>query len=43
VVADPDGAIAQAYVSIAQKTAARLAIQARTKQISFPSIVVQDS
>ncbi len=43
VVADPEGAIAQAYVSIAQKTAARLAIQARTKQISFPNIVVQDS
>jgi ATP-binding protein involved in chromosome partitioning len=43
VVADPEGSIAQAYISIAQKTAARLAIQARTKQISFPNIVVQDS
>ncbi|MCB1633037.1 MAG: iron-sulfur cluster carrier protein ApbC [Xanthomonadales bacterium] len=43
VVAEPDGPIAQAYLEIAQRAAARLACQARSRQISFPSIVVQDS
>jgi ATP-binding protein involved in chromosome partitioning len=43
VVAEPSGAIASAYRLIARKTAARLSMQAKNKQIAFPSIVVQDT
>lgn len=43
VVAEPGGAIAQAYRLIARKTAARLSMQAKNKQIAFPSIVIQDT
>ena len=43
VVAEPSGANAQAYRSIARKTAARLSLQAKNKQIGFPSIVIQDT
>jgi ATP-binding protein involved in chromosome partitioning len=43
VIAEPSGAIAAAYRLIARKTAARLSLQAKNKQIAFPSIVVQDT
>jgi ATP-binding protein involved in chromosome partitioning len=43
VVAEPDGAIAQVYRAIARRTAARLALRARNKSISFPSIVIEDT
>jgi ATP-binding protein involved in chromosome partitioning len=43
VVAEPDGQIAHAYRAIARRTAARLALRARNKTISFPSIVIEDT
>jgi ATP-binding protein involved in chromosome partitioning len=43
VVADPDGAIAQAYVLPARRMAARLAIQGKDYSSRFPKIVVEDS
>jgi ATP-binding protein involved in chromosome partitioning len=43
VVADPDGAIAQAYVLTARRMAARLAIQGKDYSSRFPKIVVEDS
>lgn len=43
VVAEPGGAIAQAYRLIARKAAARLSMQAKNKQIAFPTIVIQDT
>ena len=43
VVAEPGGANAAAYRRIARATAARLSMQAKNKQIAFPSIVVQDT
>ena len=43
VVAEPASANAAAYRGIARKAAARLSLQARNKQIGFPSIVIQDT
>ncbi|MCE2944380.1 MAG: Mrp/NBP35 family ATP-binding protein, partial [Xanthomonadaceae bacterium] len=43
VVAEPAGANAQAYRSIARTVAAGLSRQAKNKQIAFPSIVIQDT
>lgn len=43
VVAEPDGAIAQSYRAIARGMAARLALRARNKSISFPNIVIEDT
>jgi len=43
VAADPDSAVTTLYREIARKLAARLALQARNKQIGFPSIVIQST
>ncbi len=43
VVAEPSSGNAAAYRLIARKTAARLSMQAKNKQIGFPSIVIQDT
>lgn len=43
VIAEPEGAIAQSYRAIARGMAARLALRARNKSISFPNIVIEDS
>ena len=43
VVAEPSGANAAAYRWIARKTAARLSLQAKNRQIGFPSVVIQSS
>ncbi|MGL6290267.1 MAG: iron-sulfur cluster carrier protein ApbC [Silanimonas sp.] len=43
VVAEPGSANAAAYRLIARKTAARLSLQAKNRQIGFPSIVIQDT
>ncbi len=43
VVADPDGALAEIYRSIARRTAARLAAQKKDYSAKFPSIVIQNS
>jgi ATP-binding protein involved in chromosome partitioning len=43
VVADPQGAIAQAYRAIARKVAIRIAERARDMSGKFPTIVVQDT
>ncbi len=43
VVAEPDGAVAQAYREIARKSAGRLALRAKNKAIGFPRIVVQNT
>ncbi len=43
VVAEPDGALARTYREIARRTAARLALRARSKTIAFPSIVIEDT
>jgi ATP-binding protein involved in chromosome partitioning len=43
VVAEPDGTIAQIYRAIARGMAARLALRARNKSISFPNIVIEDT
>jgi ATP-binding protein involved in chromosome partitioning len=43
VVADPDGAIAQAYGEIARKLAAKLALQAKDFSAKFPNIVIQNT
>jgi ATP-binding protein involved in chromosome partitioning len=43
VAVDPEGDIAQRYRAIARNAAARLALEARSKAIVFPSIVIQDS
>jgi len=43
VVAEPAGANAQAYRAIARRTAARLSLQAKNKQIGFPGIVIKDA
>lgn len=43
VVAEPDSAVAQSYREIARRTAARLSLQAKNKQIGFPSIVIQNT
>ncbi len=41
VVADPDGAIADAFRAIARRMAARLALKARDFKHKFPKIVVE--
>jgi len=43
VVADPASAVAASYREIARKTAAQLALQARSKSIQFPKIVIQNT
>jgi ATP-binding protein involved in chromosome partitioning len=43
VVAMPDSDLAARYREIARNTAARLALRARNKAISFPKIVVQNT
>jgi ATP-binding protein involved in chromosome partitioning len=43
VVAEPDGAPAQAYIEAARKAAAVLARRARDRSTLFPKIVVEDS
>jgi ATP-binding protein involved in chromosome partitioning len=43
VAADPDGNIAALYRDIARKTAAQLSLQARSKSIQFPKIVIQNT
>ncbi len=43
VVADPDGAIAAGYRSIARRTAGKLAAQKKDYSAKFPSIVIQNS
>ncbi len=43
VVADPEGAIAQAYCEIARKVAAKLAKKAKDFSHKFPNIVIQNS
>lgn len=43
VAAEPGGANAAAYRLIARKTAARLSMQAKNRQIGFPGIVIQDT
>ena len=43
VVSDPDGAIAQNYREIARRTAARLALQAKSYSHKFPNIVIQNN
>jgi len=43
VVADPDGAVAQAYLGIARKVAAKLALQSKEYSSKFPNIVIQNS
>jgi ATP-binding protein involved in chromosome partitioning len=43
VVADPDGAAAQAYRAIARHAAGRLSVRARNKSIQFPSIVIENT
>jgi ATP-binding protein involved in chromosome partitioning len=43
VVAEPDGAIAQAYKTIARRIAVKVAERARDMSLKFPSIVVQNT
>lgn len=43
VIADPQGAIAQAYGAIARKVAVRIAQQAKDMSSKFPTIVVQNT
>ena len=43
VAADPAGNVAALYREIARKTAARLSMQARSKSIQFPKIVIQNT
>ncbi|HHJ80045.1 MAG TPA: iron-sulfur cluster carrier protein ApbC [Candidatus Tenderia electrophaga] len=43
VVADADGAAAQAYGGIARKVAAKLALQAKDYSSKFPNIVIQNT
>jgi ATP-binding protein involved in chromosome partitioning len=43
VVAEPDGAIAQAYRQIARRIAVRIADRAKDMSTKFPSIVVQNT
>lgn len=43
VVAEPDGSIAASYREIARRMTAKLALRARNKSISFPSIVIEDT
>ena len=43
VAADPAGSVAGLYREIARKTAAQLALHARSKSIQFPKIVIQNT
>jgi ATP-binding protein involved in chromosome partitioning len=43
VVAEPDSRISQIYREIARKTAAKLAIQAKSYASKFPNIVIQNN
>lgn len=43
VAADPTGPVAALYREIARKTAAQLSLQARSKSIQFPNIVIQNT
>jgi ATP-binding protein involved in chromosome partitioning len=43
VVAEPDGSAARSYRAIARRTAALLALRARSKAIRLPTIVIENS
>jgi ATP-binding protein involved in chromosome partitioning len=43
VVAEPEGAIAQAYAEIARKIAAKLSLRAKDFSSKFPNIVIQQT
>jgi len=43
VAAQPDGPVAALYRDIARKAAAQLSLQARSKSIQFPKIVIQNT
>jgi ATP-binding protein involved in chromosome partitioning len=43
VAAEPDGKVAALYRDIARKAAAQLSLQARSKSIQFPKIVIQNT
>ena len=43
VVAEPDGRIAQIYLDIARRTAAKLALKSRDHAAKFPQIVIQNN
>lgn len=43
VVADPDSAVAQTYMSIARTTAARLSMKKKDYSAAFPNIVIQNT
>jgi ATP-binding protein involved in chromosome partitioning len=43
VAAQPDSKVAASYREIARKTAAQLSLQARSKNIQFPKIVIQNT
>jgi ATP-binding protein involved in chromosome partitioning len=43
VVAEPEGPLAASYRAIARRMAAKLALRARNKAITFPSIVIEDT
>jgi len=43
VIAEPDGAIADAYREIARKSAAKLSMQAKDYSSKFPNIVIQNT
>ncbi|MGU9956921.1 MAG: iron-sulfur cluster carrier protein ApbC [Arenicellales bacterium WSBS_2016_MAG_OTU3] len=43
VVADPDGAVAQTYMAIARRTAAKLSIRQKDYSAAFPNIVIQNT
>jgi len=43
VIADPDTRISQIYREIARKTAAKLALQAKSYAAKFPNIVIQNN
>jgi len=43
VIAEPEGHVAQAYLSIALKVAAKLSLQSRDYSSRFPKIVVENT
>ncbi|MDX1570463.1 MAG: iron-sulfur cluster carrier protein ApbC [Xanthomonadales bacterium] len=43
VIADAESKIAEDYLAIARKSAARLSTQARNKKLQFPNIVIQNT
>jgi ATP-binding protein involved in chromosome partitioning len=43
VIADPDGAVAQAYKAIARKVAVSVGLKAEDFSARFPNIVIQNT